>query len=85
MIMTTKIVTVWLDETSDVDDPRWIVDTDTQEGGESETIAAYPGDDDGFDRAVSRAKKAGIKHGCDVHICGPASEIVLTAGEYVAD
>jgi len=43
----TKIVTVWLDETTDAGDCRWIVDTDIVGGGESETIRTFPGDESG--------------------------------------
>lgn len=42
MTATTKrIVTVWLDEMSDPDNPRCIVDTDIDGGGESETIKTF--------------------------------------------
>jgi hypothetical protein len=43
----TKIVTVWLDETSDAGECRWIVDTDAVSGGDSETVRTFPGDEDG--------------------------------------
>ena len=36
----TKIVTVWLDQTSD--EAGWIVDTDIAGGGESETVKTFP-------------------------------------------
>lgn len=35
-----KIVTVWLDQTSD--EAGWIVSTDVAGGGESETVRTFP-------------------------------------------
>ena len=82
--MANRIVSVWLDETSN-DEDGWIVDTDTTEGGQSDTLKVFPGTDAGFDRAVSYAKRAGIKRGCDVHLHNGMNRIVLADGEYDAD
>lgn len=80
---TTRIITVWLDETSD--NHGWIVDTDSPEGGESETLKVFPATDAGFGRAVSFAKKAGVKRGCDIRITNSVSAVTLKAGEYELD
>lgn len=57
---TTKIVSMWYDETSDADDARWIVDTDTIEGGESNTIGTHDDEDDAMESARETARKMGV-------------------------
>jgi hypothetical protein len=82
--MTTQtIVSVWLDETSD--DHGWTVDTDIEEGGESNTLRVFPPTNMGFDRAVAFAKRAGKQRNCDIRITNSVSQIVLTAGQYEVD
>lgn len=63
MTKTTKCVSVWLDDTSDADEPKWIVDTDTVEGGESDTIGCY----DDEHAAIEAAKKAARKRGLPLY------------------
>lgn len=77
--MSKRIVSVWLDDVSD--EHGWIVDTDTDEGGESGTLKVFPPTDDGFERAVTFAKRAALKRGCDVHVCNGVSKIILKAEE----
>lgn len=80
---TDRIVSVWLDETSDCDDPQWIVDTDSADGGESDTIRCFA--EDGFERAVRFAKRAAKKRGCDLHLLNGVSRIVMPADEIELD
>lgn len=80
---TRQIVTVWLDETSD--DHGWIVDTDIEGGGESDTLKVFPPTAAGFDRAVSFAKRAASRRGCDLHLHNSVSRIVLRADEIEVD
>lgn len=68
----TKIVTVWLDETSD--ECRWIVDEDIVSGGESNTIKAFLPTAEGFEKAVAFAEKAAAKRGCKMRVDGSASD-----------
>jgi hypothetical protein len=70
MSTTTKLVTVWLDETSDADEPRWIVDTDTEDGGESSTIKTYPGTAAGRAKAVEFGRAAAARRGCALRVTG---------------
>jgi len=66
MTATNLIVTVWLDTTSD--DHGWIVDTDTPEGGESNTLKVFPPTKAGKAKAVSFAGKAAARRGCPVRV-----------------
>ncbi len=59
----TRIVTVWYDECDDEGTP-WIVDTDSVDGGESETIRCFRSKE----RAVEFAKTAAAKRGCELRI-----------------
>lgn len=61
-----RIVTVWLDTTSD--DHGWIVDTDSPEGGESETIKVFPPTSAGKAKAVAFAQKAAARRGCEMKV-----------------
>ena len=67
------------------DEHGWIVDTDTAGGGESETLRVFPPTGKGFDRAVSFAKRAAKKWGCDIHIHNSVSVIVLAADKIEVD
>lgn len=59
-----RVVTVWLDETSD--EHGWVVDTDAEAGGESETLRVFPADDAGYAAAVAFAGEAAAERGCEV-------------------
>jgi hypothetical protein len=63
MSATEKIVSVWLDETDDEGAP-YVVDTDTREGGQSETIKCFRD----RDRAIAFAAKAAEKRGLDLDV-----------------
>lgn len=63
---TKKIVTVWLDQTSD--EHGWIVDTDTEDGGESNTLKVFPPTEAGRKKANAYAKTAAEKRGCPVRL-----------------
>ncbi len=56
-----KIVTVWLDETSDATEPRWIVDTDIPGGGESTTLKEFDDRDDACNYATKYAAEHGLR------------------------
>lgn len=61
-----RIVTVWLDSTSDAEECRWIVDTDIPGGGESDTIRTFAADAAGEAAARQFAAEYAAKHGLDV-------------------
>ncbi len=63
---TERIVTVWLDTTSD--DHGWIVDTDTAGGGESETICVFPPDATGRKWAIAFGEHAAFCRGVRLEI-----------------
>ncbi len=63
---TERIVTVWLDTTSD--DHGWIVGTDIAGGGESETIYVFPPDDTGRKWAIAFGKRAAFERGVRLEI-----------------
>lgn len=56
-----KIVTVWLDETSDADEPKFIVDVDVEGGGESTTIKTFDDLASAMEFAGNYARKHGLK------------------------
>jgi hypothetical protein len=66
MATQAKIVTVWLDETSD--EHGWIVDTDTEEGGQSRTIEAFPPTAAGRKKAIAAGKREAKKRGVELQI-----------------
>lgn len=57
-----RIVTVWLDETSDPIAPDWIVDTDSEEGGESIMLKVF----DSRAKATMFAEHYALRHGLKV-------------------
>lgn len=59
-----RIITVWLDETSD--EHGWVVDTDSPEGGESETLDVFPPTDEGYAEACEYAREEAERRGCEV-------------------
>ena len=61
----TKIISVWLDATSD--DHGWVVDTDIMDGGESNTVRMFPPTSAGQKRAVKFALTLGTKKGLPVY------------------
>lgn len=61
-----KIVTVWLDKTSD--ECRWIVDTDIVGGGESATVKTFAPTEAGRTKAVKFAREYAAKRGLDLKI-----------------
>jgi len=65
-VSATKIVTVWLDETSDAGERRWIVDSDIVGGGESETIRTFPGNATGETAARQFASEYAAANGLEI-------------------
>jgi hypothetical protein len=68
MATGTRIVTVWLDTTSD--EHGWVVDTDSPDGGESETLKVFPPNRGGRADAVEYAKKVAARRGCEMRVHG---------------
>lgn len=56
---STKIVSVWYDDTSDSDEPQWIVDTDIAEGGESDTLDTLDTEEEAMESGREEARKRG--------------------------
>ena len=63
---TDRIVSVWLDETSD--ERGWVVDTDSPEGGQSRTLDVFPPTAEGREEAEAFARREGERRGCEVRI-----------------
>ncbi len=61
----TKIISVWLDETSE--DHGWIVDIDIMDGGESDTIKTFPPTATGEKKAIAFALGLGSRKNLPVY------------------
>src|SRR5438270_579078 len=63
---TGRCVTGRLDETRGAADPKWIVDTDSPDGGCSHTLDVFAADD--RDGAVEFARREADRRGCGLRI-----------------